>query len=184
MSAILPLFALAASLSDQPRLDVARVQDVVAAVQSCSRAVMGKAKVDHGALEAEGWKQDALQGIGVVRRKPGNAAIILANNGQSSSFPGNFMQEVCFVRAQLSSSDVPGTLADQITRLIKVQPIIIRNNRDQWLWSGPSVWVSQEPFDPDANGLPATQLGVMPAFQGWPRPTPDASSQNQNQEPR
>lgn len=185
MSALLPLLALAATPSDQPRLDVARVQDVVDGVQSCSRAVAGRVKVDHAALEADGWKQDALQGIGIVRRKPGNAAIIVANNGQSSSFLGTIMQEVCFVRAQLNSSDAPGTVADQITRLTDVRPIVSKRKRDQWLWRGRSVWVVQEPFDSQTNGLPVIQLGVMPTFQGWLRATPDASSQeNQNQEPR
>jgi len=179
------LLALAATPSDKPRLDVARVQDVVAGVQSCSRAVTGKAKVDHAALEADGWKQDGLQGIVIVRRKPGNAAIIVANNGQSSSFPDIIMQEVCFVRAQLNSSDAPGTLADRITRLTEVQPIVSQRKRDKWFWRGASVWVGQEPFDSQINGLPVIPLAVMPTLRDWLRATPDASSQeNQNQEPR
>lgn len=184
MTALLSLLALAADAPIAPRLDVAQPAEVLAAVQGCSRAVIGKAKVDHDALEAEGWKQDERRGIWVVRRKKGNAAIIIANSGQSSAFPGTLMQEVCMVRTRLGDASAPAAVADQVTRFAGVEPLASKRRQDKWFWRGASLWVGQEPFDPEAGGSSVTQLAVMPAPQPRPRPTSAASSQNKNQEPR
>ncbi|UUR07812.1 hypothetical protein [Sphingomonas glaciei] len=163
MAALLSLLALAAATTDQPRLDPAQPADLVPAVQSCTRSVTGKVKVDHYALEADGWKQDEAKGIWIVRRKPGNAAIILANSGQSSEFPGSLMQEVCMVRARLGHAATLAAIAAKVTAFSGVEPVRSRRKSGTWLWKGASYWIGMEPFDPAADGSPVTQLAVFPA---------------------
>jgi hypothetical protein len=184
VSALFPLLALAATLSDEPLLDTARVQDVVAAVQSCSRAVTGKVKVDHALLEGDGWRKDAEQGIWIVRRKPGNAAIITANNGNSAVFPENLMQDACLVRVRLTNRASFKAAADELTRTLGLSPYVFKRKQDKWTWSGPATAIAFEPFDNAPNGTAVAQIVVAPLPKSAWRPTPDASSQNKNQEPR
>lgn len=184
MTALIPLLAFAAIASDQPRLDLARAQDVAAAVQSCSRAVTGRTKVDHARLEGEGWRQDTAKGIWIVRRKPGNAAIVTASNGRSSAFPGNIAQDACLVRARVGDRAVLKTIADEMSRTLGFNPYVSKRKQDTWTWFGPATLIAIEPFDDAPDGTPVTQVVVAPIPQWLQRPTPDASSQNQNQEPR
>lgn len=185
MSALLPLLALAATPSDEPRLDVARVQDVVAGVQSCSRAVAGKAKVDHALLEGDGWRKDAELGVWIVLRKSGNSAIVTANNGRSASFPENLMQDACLVRVRMANRESFKVVADELTRALDVKPYIFTRKQDKWTWFGAATAIAFEPFDDAPDGTAVAQIVVAPLPKSAWRPTPDASSQeNQNQEPR
>jgi hypothetical protein len=181
---LLSTLAIAVSSPDQPRLDPASAADLVAAFRSCSRAVTGRTKVNHSSLEADGWKQDEVRGIWMIRRKPGNAATITANRGQSGEFPGNLMQEVCVIRARPSNPAFLETVAANVTDLIGVQPIVSERERHKGFWPGASVFVAQEPFEPAPDGSPITQMMVMPSVETLKRLTQDASSQNKNQEPR
>jgi hypothetical protein len=185
VSALLPLLALAAAALDDPRLDVTRAVDVAAAVRSCRSAVTGRTRVNPGALEADGWKQAELRGPGVVRRKPGNAAIIMSMRAQSGEFPASMFREVCFVRGRLHDARALRAVAHQITSLTRIEPYVSRRKPDKWLWRGTSTWISMEPFDAAADGTPVTQIAVLPApaWPAWQRPTQNASSQD-NQEPR
>jgi hypothetical protein len=185
MTALLSLLALAATTPGEPPLEVAPPSEIADAVLSCGRAVVGRTKVDQDALAADGWKAAETEGVFVTRRKPGNAAIIMSNHGRSVQLPETIFQEVCFVRGRVRTAADLTAVADRVTQLTGIKPSLNKREPDSWLWRGTTNWIAMEPFDTSPDGTPVTQFMVVPvpARPAWQRPTPNASSQD-NQEPR